>query len=63
MDHKILIKYENKWVALTENRKKVVASANNIKDLDKKIKTLKQSNKVIYHHVLPFRSLAPSWQN
>lgn len=58
----LLLPYENKWVALTPDRKAVVASAKNIKDLDKKVKALKQSEEVIYHHVMPFRNLAPSWQ-
>lgn len=63
MDYKILINYENKWVALTPDRKEIIASAINVKELDKKIKALKQSDKVIYHHVLPFSNLAPSWRS
>ena len=56
----LLAKYANKWVALTLDRKKVVTSAKSVKDLDKKVKTLKEHNKVIYHHVLPISgSYAP----
>lgn len=49
----LLVKYANKWVALTLDRKKVVTSAKSVKDLDKKVKTLKEHSNVIYHHVLP----------
>lgn len=53
MNPNLLIKYTNMWVALSLDRKSVLASAKNIKILDKKIKTLKKSSDVIYHHVLP----------
>jgi len=54
MDAKLFIKYENKWVALTPDRQKIVTSAKNIKQLDQKVKKMKISD-VIYHFVLPFR--------
>lgn len=53
MDSNFLIKYTNMWVALSLDRKSVLASAKNIKNLDKKIKMLKKSSDVVYHHVLP----------
>lgn len=53
MDINLLAKYADKWIALTNDRKKVVASAKSIKGLDKKVKTLKNYSGVIYHHVLP----------
>ncbi len=53
MDASILIKYPNKWVALTSDRKKIVASAKNIKELDKKVQKMPKKTNVIYHHVLP----------
>jgi len=53
MANNLLSKYANKWIALTADRKKVVASAKNINDLDKKVRTLKKSQDVIYHRVLP----------
>lgn len=57
------MKYENKWVALTPDRKKVIASARTVEVLDKKVQKLKNSD-AIYHHVLPIKgSLAPGWQN
>ena len=53
MANNLLVKYANKWIALTADRKKVVASAKNIEDLDRKVKTLKKYQTVIYHRVLP----------
>lgn len=44
--------YKNKWVALNQDRKKIVASASNIKALDKKVKK-KKIRDVIYSYVLP----------
>ena len=48
-----LLPYENKWVALTLDRKKVIASAASVKVLDKKLKKLKDKE-VIMTKVLPF---------
>ena len=56
MANNLLSKYANKWIALTADRKKVVASAKNIQDLDKKIRTLKKNQNVIYHRVLPIET-------
>ncbi|MDO8498832.1 MAG: hypothetical protein Q7S44_03530 [bacterium] len=53
MSSKILIKYTNKWVALTPDRKKVMASAPDIKSLDKKVSKLSKNKDLIFHHVLP----------
>lgn len=54
MDINLLTKYANKWVALTADRKKVVAFAKSIKELDEKVQKLPQKTAdVIYHHVLP----------
>lgn len=48
----ILISYVNKWVALTLDKKKVVASASDLKKLDIKVKKAKLKD-VMYHYVLP----------
>lgn len=48
----ILNSYINKWVALTEDNKKIVASASDLKKLDTKVKKAKIKD-VIYHYVLP----------
>lgn len=51
--------YVNKWVALTEDKKKVVVSAPDLKKLDVKVKEAKLKD-VIYHYVLPYdRSFSP----
>jgi hypothetical protein len=54
-----LIPFENKWVALTTDRKKVVASGRTIKELDKNL--IKQKIKdVVLTKVLPFdQALSP----
>lgn len=55
----ILNSYVNKWVALTEDKKKVVASAPDLKKLDIKAKKAKLKN-IIYHYVLPYdKSFSP----
>lgn len=48
-----LLGYENKWVVLTSDRKKVVASAKTIKALEKKLKGIKKEE-VILHWVEAF---------
>lgn len=48
-----LIGYENKWVALTSDRKKVVAAHKDLKELEKKIKHIKKGD-IILSFVLPF---------
>lgn len=53
MDSKLLIKYANKWIALTADRKKVLASAVSIKTLEKKKSKIRAKSDIIYHHVLP----------
>lgn len=63
MSTRLLINYENKWVALTPDRKKVIASARTVEVLDRKVKKLKNPE-AIYHRVLPVKgSLAPGWQS
>lgn len=49
----LLKSYVNKWVALTADRKNVVASAKDLKQLDIKVKKANFKD-VIYHCVLPF---------
>lgn len=48
-----LIPFENKWVALTTDRKKVVASGRTIKELDKNLIKRRIKN-VVLTKVLPF---------
>lgn len=45
--------YVNRWVALTSDRQKIVASAKNLKQLDIKVKKANFKD-VVYHFVLPF---------
>ena len=53
-----LMNYENKWVALSSDRKEVLAAADSVKQLEKKAKKLK--SKVVFTWVPPFdRVLAP----
>jgi len=47
MDH------ENEWVALTPDRKKVIASGKTLEEVDIKLKEKKQKN-IILHFVPPF---------
>lgn len=55
---KILKPFENKWVALTPDNKKVVASGDSLKETALKVR---ESEKVIFMKVLPFNLLyAPS---
>lgn len=48
-----MIPYENMWVALSSDRKRVVASGKTIKELDKKMSKI-EDNEAIYTRVLPF---------
>mgnify|MGYP001561749758 CR=1 FL=1 len=48
-----LVNYENKWVALTKDGKKVVASATDVKVLSEKLKRLKAKD-IIMTRVFPF---------
>lgn len=45
--------YENKWVALSSDKKKVVAAGSSIKQLEKKLEGFKQEE-VILTFVPPF---------
>jgi len=50
-----LIPYENKWVALTPDNKKVIASAKDVGVLSKKLKNLKiKHGQAIMMYVSPF---------
>lgn len=50
-----LIGYENKWVALTPDRKRILASDKNFKKLSEKLDKMdiKRDNAIL-HFVLPF---------
>ncbi len=52
MDSKLLKPYENKWVALSNNKKKVVASGKTLSEVFNKIKRGK--NEYMFTKVLPF---------
>lgn len=53
MKAKILLKYENKWVALNKNRNKVLHAATTIDQLNKILTKTKEKD-VILHYVMPF---------
>lgn len=53
MKMNILLKYENKWVALDKNRIKVLYAATTIDQLNK-VLTKAKENDVILHYVMPF---------
>ncbi len=52
MDSKLLKPYENKWVALSNNRKKVIASGKTLNEVFEKIEGKK--NDYMFTKVLPF---------
>lgn len=57
---KILKPYENKWVALSPDHKKVVSSGDTLSDTAKKIKKY-HKDEVVFFRVLPFNaSYAPT---
>ncbi|PIU71671.1 hypothetical protein COS80_02035 [Candidatus Woesebacteria bacterium CG06_land_8_20_14_3_00_39_27] len=54
---KLLLPYENKWVALSKDGMKVFASAKNISALGKKLETLKvNKDRATMAWVFPFES-------
>ena len=54
---KLLLPYENKWVALSKNGLKVFASARNVDTLAKKLEALKiKKDMVTMSWVFPFES-------
>lgn len=53
MKASILLKYENKWVALSKNRDKVLFASNSLESLHKKLDKTKDKD-VILHYVPPF---------
>lgn len=60
MNKNILSKYENKWVALTADRKQVLASDKNLKKLHEKVEKLKTKKKIVLTWVPSFdATLAP----
>lgn len=48
-----LVPFENKWVALSPDRKRVVASGATVKEVDEKLKEQKNENAILTR-VLPF---------
>lgn len=48
-----LLNYENKWVALSTDRKKVLAAGDTIPELEKKVKGV-SSKKFVFTWVPPF---------
>lgn len=50
---KELIPYENQWVALTPDRKRVITGDKNFKKLSQKLKKMKNKDAIL-HFVLPF---------
>lgn len=48
-----LVNFENKWVALTPDRKKVIASSVTVEELDKKLAKMKNKDAILTK-VLPF---------
>ncbi|OGM05842.1 hypothetical protein A2125_02650 [Candidatus Woesebacteria bacterium GWB1_43_5] len=58
---KILLPYENKWVAVAKNKDKVLASAKDVVALDKKLNNLGiKKGEAILTWVFPFKhSFAP----
>lgn len=55
MKAKILLNYENKWVALSKDRSKVLYAAKDLDHLFKVLPKLKK-NDVILHFVPPFNT-------
>lgn len=49
---KTLTKYANKWVAFSSDRKSILASAADVKELDDEVKRKKLKD-VIYSFILP----------
>lgn len=49
-----LIPFENKWVALTQDRKEVLASGSSVKEVDKKLERAKLKEQPVLLRVLPF---------
>lgn len=49
----ILLPYEKKWVAISKDNSQVVASGNSIKEVEKKVKKLKEKDIEILY-VTPF---------
>lgn len=55
MKASILLNYENKWVALSKDRSRVVDAARNLDSLFKRLSKSKKKD-VILHFVPPFNS-------
>lgn len=53
MNARILLNYENKWVALSKDRSKVLYAAKSLENLFKKIPQVRKDD-VILHYVPPF---------
>lgn len=54
-----MVNYENQWVALSSDNKKILAASKNLEDLDKEIKKIKNLKFTVIK-ILPFNTvLAP----
>lgn len=53
MQAKIFLNYENKWVALSKDRSKVLYASKSLETLHKKLEKAKEKD-VILHYVPPF---------
>lgn len=53
MKANILLNYENKWVALSKDRNKVLFASSSLEGLHKKLEKAKEKD-VILHYVPPF---------
>ncbi len=60
MKANILLKYENKWVALSKDRSRVVDAAKTLDSLYKRLSKLKKKD-VILHFVPPFDGTLSLW--
>lgn len=49
----LFVPFENQWVALSPDRKSIVASGKTLKELDKKLKKL-NNEEAIFTKVVPF---------
>ncbi len=53
MKSNILLKYENKWVALDKTRNKVLHAASTVDQLNKLLAKTKEKDAIL-HYVMPF---------
>ncbi|MDP3724329.1 MAG: DUF5678 domain-containing protein [bacterium] len=56
----LFARFENQWVALTRDRRRIVAAGKTVEGVGTQLKRLKRKPQVIFHYVPPFdRLLAP----